>query len=133
MTHDVEVGGPDASLAAAAGKMKAHDIGVLPVCDGEVLVGMLTDRDIVVRAIAEEHDPKKNPVREVMTPQVVYAFEDQDVREAARLMEEKQLLRLVVLNRDKRLVGIVSLGDLALETGDKAVLGGVLKKVKKPG
>ncbi len=131
MSRDVQVVQPDVSLAAAAAKMKLNDIGALPVCDGERLVGMLTDRDIVVRAIAEGRDPKKSPVREAMTPQIVYGFEEQDVREAAHLMEEKQLARLAVLNRAKRLVGIVSLGDLAAESGETEMPGGVLKKVKE--
>jgi CBS domain-containing protein len=118
MTTRVEVVHPDATLKEAAQKMKALDVGPIPVCDGDRLQGMLTDRDITVRATAEGRDPNTTKVREVMTPDVVYCFEDQDVREAADIMEEKQIRRLVVLNRDKRLVGIVSLGDLATQTGD---------------
>jgi CBS domain-containing protein len=118
MTTHVEVVHPEATLKEAAQKMKALDVGPIPVCDGERLQGMLTDRDITVRATAEGRDPNTTKVREVMTPDVVYCFEDQDVREAADIMEEKQIRRLVVLNRDKRLVGIVSLGDLATQTGD---------------
>lgn len=127
--RDVEVVRPDATVETAAEKMKSLDVGPLPVCDGDRLVGMLTDRDIVVRAIAEGRDPKRTMVRDIMTQEVVYGFEDQDVAQAARLMEEKQVRRLVVLSRDKRLVGIVSLGDLAVETGDKALAGEVLEKV----
>jgi CBS domain-containing protein len=118
MTTHVEVVHPEATLKEAAQKMKALDVGPIPVCDGERLQGMLTDRDNTVRATAEGRDPNTTKVREVMTPDVVYCFEDQDVREAADIMEEKQIRRLVVLNRDKRLVGIVSLGDLATQTGD---------------
>jgi CBS domain-containing protein len=118
MTTHVEVVHPEATLKEAAQKMKALDVGPIPVCDGDRLQGMLTDRDITVRATAEGRDPNTTKVREVMTPDVVYCFEDQDVREAADIMEEKQIRRLVVLNRDKRLVGIVSLGDLATQTGD---------------
>jgi CBS domain-containing protein len=123
MTPHVEVIHPDATLREAAQKMKSLDVGPIPVCDGDRLQGMLTDRDITVRATAEGRDPNSTRVRDVMTPDVVYCFEDQDVQDAARLMEERQLRRLVVLNRDKRLVGIVSLGDLAVQTDDEE-LGG---------
>ena len=119
MTRHVEVIHPDATLREAAQKMKTLDVGPVPVCDGERLQGMLTDRDITIRATAEGRDPNTTRVRDVMTPDMVYCFEDQDVREAARIMEERQIRRLVVLNRDKRLVGIVSLGDLATQTSDE--------------
>jgi CBS domain-containing protein len=132
MTRDVEVIHPNATLEEAAERMDALNVGPLPVCDGDRLVGMLTDRDITVRATAAGRDPKTTRVREVMTQDVVYAFEDQDVREATRLMEEKQIRRLVVLDRDKRLVGIVSLGDLAVETGDDRTTGEVLERISTP-
>src|SRR5438046_4099256 len=119
MTPKVEVIHPDTPLQQAAATMKRLDVGMLPVCDGERLVGMLTDRDITVRATAEGRDPNSTRVREVMSPDVVYCFEDQDVQDAARVMEDRQIRRLVVLNRDKRLVGIVSLGDLAVHTEDE--------------
>jgi CBS domain-containing protein len=123
MTPYVEVIHPDATLREAAEKMQSLDVGPIPVCDGERLQGMLTDRDITVRATAQGRDPNTTRVREVMTPDVVYCFDDQDVQEAARIMEERQIRRLVVLNREKRLVGIVSLGDLAVHTEDEE-LGG---------
>ncbi len=132
MTRDVQVIPPGAPVKVAAEKMKALDVGPLPVCDGDRLVGILTDRDIAVRAVAEGRDPKRTKVRDIMTPEVVYAFEDQDVEEAARLMRDRQLRRLVVLNREKRLTGIVSLGDLAVETRDKTLAGDVLEKVSEP-
>ena len=94
---------------------------------------MLTDRDIVVRAVAEGHDPRTAKVRDAMTEGVTYCYDDDPVAEAARLMSEKQIRRLVVLNRDKRLVGIVSLGDLAVETGgDRQVAGKTLEDVSQP-
>jgi CBS domain-containing protein len=93
---------------------------------------MLTDRDITVRATAEGCDPKTTKVEDVLTPDVIYCFEDQDVQEAARLMKENQIRRLVVLNRDKRLVGIISLGDLAVETGDEQLTGETLERVSEP-
>lgn len=118
MTPHVEVIHPDATLREAAQKMKQLDVGPIPVCDGDRIQGMLTDRDITIRATAEGRDPNNTRVREVMTPDVVYCFEDQDVQQAADLMEERQIRRLIVLNREKKLVGIVSLGDLATQTGD---------------
>jgi len=113
MTINVEVVHPDAPLQEAAEKMKSLDVGPIPVCDGQRLVGMITDRDITIRATAAGLDPRTARVRDVMTPDVVYCFEDQDVSEAARIMQEQQIRRLVVLDQNKDLVGIVSLGDLA--------------------
>jgi CBS domain-containing protein len=132
--HDahVEVIHPEATLQEAARKMKGLDIGPLPVCTGKQLEGMLTDRDITVRAVAEGRDPRTTKVQEVMTGDVVYAFEDQDLSEAARLMEECQIRRVVVLDRDKQLVGIVSLGDLAVHTGNDRQAGKTLGRVSEP-
>jgi CBS domain-containing protein len=132
MSHGVEVIHPEASIQEAAQKMKGLDVGPLPVCTGERLEGMLTDRDITVRAVAEGRDPKTTKVQEAMTTEVMYAFEDQDVAEAARLMEQHQIRRVVVLNRDKRLVGIVSLGDVAVHAGDARQAGQTLGRVSEP-
>src|SRR5262245_20535384 len=104
MTRGVECTRPDATLQEAAAKMKSLDVGPLPVCDNDRLVGMVTDRDITVRATAEGEAPTRVRVRDIMTPEVTYCFEDQDVAQAAQLMKEKQVRRLVVLNRDKRMV-----------------------------
>jgi len=133
MTAGPECIRPEATLQEAARKMRDLDVGPLPVCgENDRLAGMITDRDITVRAIAEGKDPKTTPVREAMTKDVIYGFEDQDVREAARTMQERQVRRLVVLDHDKRLVGIVSLGDLAVETGDRQRAGEVLQDVSEP-
>jgi CBS domain-containing protein len=133
MTRGVECVRPTDDIASAAARMRDLDIGPLPVCgDDDRLVGMLTDRDITVRAVAEGRDPKKTRVSDVMTPNIIYCFEDQDITEAARLMKENQIRRLVVLSRDKRLVGIVSLGDLALDTGDDELAGATLEAVSEP-
>ena len=132
MTRGVEVVRPDETLQQAARKMKSIDVGPLPVCDGERLVGMITDRDIIVRATAEGRDPKTTPVKEAMTPGVVYVFEDQDIEEAALLMRQRQIRRLVVLDRNKRLVGILSLGDLAEDIEDEQLSGQVLEGVSEP-
>jgi len=132
MTKGAECVTPSTSLQEAASKMKNLDVGPLPVCEDDHLVGLITDRDITVRATAEALPPRLGQVRDVMTPDVVYCFEDQDVQEAARLMKEHQIRRLVVLNRDKRLVGIVSLGDLAVESGDEKLVGKTLEHVSLP-
>jgi CBS domain-containing protein len=133
MTSKPECIRPDTTLQEAARKMRDLDVGPLPVCgDDDRLAGMITDRDITVRAVAEGKDPTTTRVREVMTQEIIYGFEDQDVEEAARIMKERQVRRLVVLNRDKRLVGIVSLGDLATESGDRQKSGEVLQDVSEP-
>jgi len=132
MTQGAECVSPTTSLQEAARKMKDLDVGPLPVCENDRLVGMVTDRDITVRAVAEGCDPRTATVKEVMTPDVFYCFEDQDVQQAANLMKQNQVRRLVVLNRDKRLVGIVSLGDLAVETGDEHLTGRTLEEVSLP-
>jgi len=117
MTRDVEVLHPDNTLEQAAEAMQRFDVGPLPVCDGNRLVGLITDRDIIVRSVAQGGDPARGRVRDVMTPEVFCCFEDQDVAEAARLMQAKQVRQLPVLDRDGRLVGIVSLRDLGLTWG----------------
>jgi CBS domain-containing protein len=129
MTRSVEWIGPDASLQEAAARMKSRGVGPLPVYDGSQLVGMLTDRDITVRATAEGEDPKVIRVRDIMTPDVVYCFDDQFVTDAAELMKEYQVRRLVVLDRDEKLVGILSLSDVAAETGDGELVGNTLEAV----
>jgi CBS domain-containing protein len=132
MTRHVECVSPEDTLQAAARKMRDLDVGPMPVCgpDGK-LAGMVTDRDITVRATAEGKDPKACKVREAMTPDVVYVYEDQDTGEAVRQMKERQIRRVLVLNRDKKLSGIVSLGDLSVDA-DRRQAGDVLKDVSEP-
>jgi CBS domain-containing protein len=132
MTRNVEVVSPGDTLEQAARKMEDLNVGPLPVCEGDRVVGMLTDRDITVRATAAGCDPKTTLIADAMSQDVVCCYEDQDVREAARLMKEKQLRRLLVMNRAHDLVGIVSLGDLAAEAPDPGQPGEVLKKVSEP-
>jgi CBS domain-containing protein len=112
MSRDVKIASPDETLRDAAAIMKKIDAGVLPVGEQDRLVGMLTDRDIVIRGIAEGKGPDAK-VRDVMSKEVKYCFEDEDVAHVADNMAEIQIRRLPVVSRDKRLVGIVSLGDLA--------------------
>jgi len=114
MSRDVELANPQDTLKRAASMMKKLDSGVLPVGENDKLVGMLTDRDIAIRAVAEGKGPDTK-VREVMSAEVRYCFDDEDVAHVAENMAELQVRRLPVVNREKRLVGIVSLGDLALE------------------
>ena len=132
MTRDVVVMQPDDSLQSAAKKMRDRNIGFLPVCDGEELLGVISDRDITIRALADGMDSNIMLGRDLMTVPAIYCFDDQDVSEAAKIMEENQIRRLVVLSREeKRLVGVVSLGDLARnEPADRA--GQVLQKVSEP-
>ena len=132
MTHNIEVVSPGDTLEQAARKMEELNVGPMPVCEGNRVVGLLTDRDITVRAVAAGCDPKTTLVADVMTPDIISCYEDQDVREAARLMKEKQIRRLPVMSRANQLVGIVSLGDLATEAGDPGQPGEVLKDVSEP-
>jgi CBS domain-containing protein len=116
MTHDVCLATPEQTICDAAKVMAEIDAGVLPVEQDDRLVGVITDRDIAVRAVAEGKSPQAK-VREVMSPEVLYCFEDQDVDEVLRNMAKVKVRRLPVLSRDKHLVGIVSLGDLARHRG----------------
>jgi CBS domain-containing protein len=122
----------DGTLQEAAHLMRDLNVGFLPVDDGDRLVGMVTDRDITVRATAAGLDPRTTPVREAMTPELVYCFQDQDIRDAARLMKDKQIRRLAVLNRERRLAGILTLGDLAVHTGDEQLVGETLERISEP-
>jgi CBS domain-containing protein len=132
MTTDVEVIAPTGTVFDAAKKMRDLDIGVLPVCDGKRLVGMITDRDVTIRAIAEAHDPNSMLVRDCMTPELVYCFEDQSEVDAERIMAEKQIRRLPVLTREKELAGIVSLGDIATKSDNVQETGRTLREISEP-
>ena len=130
MSRDVKIASPQDTLRHAAQLMKEIDAGALPVGENDRLVGMLTDRDITIRAVALGKAPETCHVREVMSPDVNYVYEDESLEDAARKMGELQIRRLPVLNRDQRLVGIVSLGDVALKEKDSA--GDALKDVSRP-
>lgn len=114
MTRDVRLAAPDWSIREAAQTMASIDSGFMPVADNDRLVGTITDRDIAVRAVAEGMGPETK-VRDVMSKDVKYCFEDEKVSEVARNMADIQVRRLPVVNRDKRLVGVISLGDLAID------------------
>jgi len=113
MSRDVRLTTPDQTIEDAAKVMAEIDAGIVPVSDGDRLVGMITDRDIAIRAVAAGKGPK-TPVRDVMSPEVKYCFEDEDLDRVTHNMADIQIRRLPVLNRDKRLVGIISLGDVAV-------------------
>jgi CBS domain-containing protein len=130
MTGYVEVIAPQRSIQEAAEQMRSLNVGVLPVCNGDRLVGILTDRDLTVRAVADGRDPKSTTVEEIMTRQIAHCFEDQDVEEAERVMEKNQIRRLPVLDHDNRIVGIVSLGDFAIKD-DENRAGVTLERVSE--
>lgn len=130
MTRQVQLARLDMSLQEAAQIMRDHDIGALPVEDGGRIVGVITDRDITVRATAEGHGPLDWMVRDVMTQQVEYAFEEDDIETAARIMGERQIRRLPVLDHDKRLVGIVAQADLA-RTDHDPMTGDTVEKISR--
>jgi CBS domain-containing protein len=132
LTPDPECVTPETTLAQAAQRMKALDVGMLPVCESDRLIGTITDRDITVRAVAAGYNPSTTIVREAMTREMVYCFDDEDIAEAALLMERRQVRRLPVINREKRLVGIVALGDLAVRTHRERLVGEVLVGISEP-
>jgi CBS domain-containing protein len=134
MSRDVRITSPDATVQQAARLMREEDTGVLPVGEGDRLVGMVTDRDVALRLVAEARDPARTKVREVMTPEVHYVFEDDGLEQAAEAMAEQQVRRLPVLSRgEKRLVGVVSLGDLAAEDQTRWIAGQALSDVTTKG
>ncbi|HUZ12145.1 MAG TPA: CBS domain-containing protein [Caulobacteraceae bacterium] len=132
MSSDIRLARPDDAIREAARTMREVDTGWLPVQRDDRLVGMITDRDIAVRAVAEGKGPE-TPVREVMTDEVRYCFEDEDVEDVALNMSELQVRRLPVLNRDKRLVGIISLSDIAQADGGDHLAGQALAGIAQPG
>ncbi len=131
MTRDVRLIEPTQTIREAARLMAEMDAGIMPVREGDRLVGMITDRDIAVRAVAEGKGPD-TPVREVMTEDVKYCYEDDDTTDVARNMADIQVRRLPVLTRDKRLVGIISLGDMAVTEGGSQA-GEAVAGISQPG
>lgn len=132
MTHNATVIRPDATVREACEKMRDEDIGFLPVCDGDTVLGTVTDRDIATRAIADSANLENRLVSDIMTKELVFVYDDQEILEAARLMEVKQVRRLVVINRNKKLVGVLSLGDLSRQSTDQHLAVEVLERVSEP-
>ena len=132
MTRNVEIIAPKATVQEAAKKMKDLNVGALPVCDGDKLTGMLTDRDLVMRILAEGRNPKTVTVSDAISTDVVFCFEDDSVEKASQLMAQHQIRRLPVMSSTKRLVGIVTLGDLAVHGTNPEASGDVLQQVSTP-
>lgn len=133
MSTDVRLASPGESIREAARMMKEIDAGILPVGDNDRIIGMITDRDIAMRAVAEGKGPDTT-VSDVMSREVLYCYDDEGLDDVARQMRELQVRRMPVLNRDKRLVGIISIGDLALTDGDGAGRAAeALEGVSQPG
>jgi CBS domain-containing protein len=132
MTRGVETAAPETSIAEVARRMRDLDVGSLPVTDGNRLLGIVTDRDLSVRATAAAKDPNSTHVREVMSPEIAWVFDDEPADAAARLMRERQIRRLPVLDRSDRLIGVVALADLATDLGDDKLKGATLEEISQP-
>jgi CBS domain-containing protein len=132
MSSDVRITSPGETIREAARTMMDIDAGFLPVGENDRLVGMITDRDIAVRGVAEGRAPD-TPVRDIMTADIHYVFSDDSVEDAASRMGELQVRRLPVLNRDKRLVGIISIGDVSKSDGATDDSGAALRQIAEPG
>ena len=130
MSRDVKVISPDMSIREAAREMREGDFGMLPVGENDRMIGTISDRDIAIRAVAEGKDTGTK-VRDVMSEGIAWAFEDDSVEEAVKIMSKRQLRRLPVVNRDKRLVGIVALGDFAVESSEIRPAGEALSEISK--
>jgi CBS domain-containing protein len=113
MTSNVECLAPEANLKEIAEEMKSLDVGFIPICENDRLVGTVTDRDIVIRAVADGIDINTCKAREIMSREVVYAFEEDDVKSVAEKMCDKDVRRILILDKAKRLVGVVSIGDIS--------------------
>jgi CBS domain-containing protein len=131
MTRDVEVINPNDTLRDAAEKMRSLNVGPLPVCDGQRILGMITDRDIVVRAIALGRDPNTTQVADAMSSGIEYCFDTDDVEDVLERMKESQIRRFIVVDENKKLVGIVAIGDLAGEVSEDKV-GETLEGISEP-
>lgn len=120
---------PTATLKQAADFMASHDCGFVPIGENDRLIGAVTDRDITVRAVAKGKDPNKTTLKDVMSKGIQYCFEEDDLNTAAKKMEKLQIRRLVVLNKNKRLTGILAMADIAIKGKNKTLLGEVTERV----
>src|SRR4051794_13891649 len=126
MTGNVECVSPSLPISIAAEKMRDEDIGFIPVCEHDKVVGTVTDRDITIRSVAQGRDPRLAPVSEVMTVTVFHCYEDDDLEVVALAMQQNDVRRMLIFNRDEQLVGVVSLGDIAKVAGEQQVAGETL-------
>ena len=131
MSRDVKVISPDMTICEAASQMRDGDFGMLPVGENDRMIGTITDRDIAIRGVAEGKDAGTK-VRDVMSEGISWAYEDDSVEAAARIMSERQVRRLPVVDRDKRLVGIVALGDFAVERSEVRPTAEALSGISQP-
>lgn len=131
MSRDVSVISPNATIKDAAQKMREGDFGMMPVAENDRMIGAISDRDIAIRAVAEGRDPNTK-VRDVMSQGIAWAYEDCSVDEAAQVMSKHQIRRLPVVNREKRLVGIVALGDFAVESSEIKPAAEALSGISQP-
>ena len=129
MSHNVECIEPTTPIAKAAQKMRDMDIGFLAVCEEEGLVGTVTDRDITIRSVAQGRDPRLAPVEEIMTPTAFHCYEDEDVEQVGKYMKEKEVRRMLIMNREEKLVGVVSIGDIAKTSGEQQLAGETLGQI----
>jgi CBS domain-containing protein len=131
MTRNVVLASPDQTIGEAAEMMAALDAGALPISENDKMVGVITDRDIAIRAVAQRLSPD-TPIREIMTSQVLYCYDDEETDNVVQNMSKNKVRRLPVVNREKRLVGIVSFGDLSREVSSRKA-GDAIAEISKPG
>jgi CBS domain-containing protein len=129
MTQNVACVTPTTPIATAAQKMRDMDIGFLAVCDDDRPIGTVTDRDITIRSVAQGRDPRLAPVEEIMTATVFSCYEDDEVENVVREMQDKEVRRMLILDSQKKLAGVVSLGDVAKTSGVSALAGQTLGEI----
>jgi len=131
MTENICCASPTDSLAELASEMKRHNVGIMPVCDGDRLVGVITDRDIALQCVSAGSNPKDCKASDFMSSQLVFGTPDMDITHAAQLMGHEQVHRLPVVDHG-RLVGMVSIGDVALHCEDDKIVAGLLREISMP-
>jgi CBS domain-containing protein len=131
MSRDVRMVSPDDTVQAAAEVMKNLNVGIVPVSEGGSVVGVVTDRDIALRVVALGLDGRETKVTEAMSSPPIFCYADQDIEDAARVMEAKQIRRLIVLDGNKKPIGILALGDVAIKVGND-LSGEILEQVSEP-
>lgn len=132
MTKEVKYIDPNTTIKEAAHIMRDKDIGALPVGEKDQIIGVITDRDIAIRSIANGSDPQTETVKQIMTPKCLYCFEEDSVEETAKNMAENQIRRLPVMNKEKHLVGIISLADISIKASKQAA-GEALQSISQKG
>jgi len=129
MSRNVECVDPDTSIKEIAQKMRLLDVGFVPICEGNRVIGTLTDRDITIRHVADGQNPYRVKARDIMTPHVFYCYAEQDVEEVGRYMQEHEVRRVLIFDRGENLVGVVSLGDIFKSAGEEWLAGETLREI----